>query len=133
MAAELKVTVKQITGWLKKRRTQEEMKEREEGAEQNDFGHYGEDMDDFKEITEINGSPAKLENYYEEEYDMDEIAPKLPYNPGHKKTKFSEFENTILIKFNRGKFDFMSSGGNNDTVDTVDSKKSETLKKNVPH
>ena len=99
MAAELKVTVKQITGWLKKRRTQEEMKEREEGAEQNDFGNYVEDMDDFKEITEINGSPAKLENYYEEEYDMDEIAPKLPYNPGHKKTKFSEFQRNHLRQF----------------------------------
>merc|ERR1719305_1051179 len=83
MASKLKVTVKQISGWLKKRRTQQEAKEREEGAEDNDFGNYGgeyrEDVDDFKEMNEING---KLDNYYEEEDDMEEIAPKLPYNPG---------------------------------------------------
>ena len=103
MASELKVTVKQISGWLNKRRTQQEMKEREEGVEENDFGNYGgeyrEDMDDFKEMNEINGSRGKLENYYEEEDDMEEIAPKLPYNPGHKKTKFSEFQRNHLRQF----------------------------------
>ena len=103
MASELKVTVKQISGWLNKRRTQQEMKEREEGVEENDFGNYGgeyrEDMEDIKEMNEINGSRGKLENYYEEEDDMEEIAPKLPYNPGHKKTKFSEFQRNHLRQF----------------------------------
>ena len=103
MASVLKVTVKQISGWLKKRRDQQVMKEREEGAEENEFGNFSgeynrEDMDDFKE-HEINGSRGKLENYYEEEDDMEEIAPKLPYNPGHKKTKFSEFQRNHLRQF----------------------------------
>ena len=103
MASELKVTVKQITGWLKKRRTQQEMKEKEEGVEDTEFANYGgeyrEDMDDFKDMNEMNSSRGKLENYYEEEDDMEEIAPKLPYNPGHKKTKFSEFQRNHLRQF----------------------------------
>ena len=101
VASELKVTVKQITGWLKKRKTQQERKEREEGARDKDLGYYDaqyrEDSDDFKEMNEMTGSHQ--ENYYEEEDEVEEIAPKLPYNPGHKKTKFSEFQRNHLRHF----------------------------------
>ena len=98
LASELKVTVKQITGWLKKRKGQQE--KREERASIRDFGnsgeHYGEHLDGYRESK---NSHDKLDNYYEEEEDLEELAPKLPYNPGHKKTKFSEFQRNHLRQF----------------------------------
>ena len=98
LASELKVTVKQITGWLKKRKSQQE--KREERASIRDFGNsgeqYGEHLDGYRES---NNSHDKLDNYYEEEEDLEELAPKLPYNPGHKKTKFSEFQRNHLRQF----------------------------------
>jgi hypothetical protein len=117
-AGRLGVTVKQVAGWVKRRREKEEQgraagvtppKEKAKADVKKEKGELVElvkeedhclDLAPKQEADERRTRPSREAaagpGYQEEE---GEPQPKLPYNPGHKKTKFSEFQRNHLRQF----------------------------------
>ena len=91
LSQRLGVTVKHIQGWIRKR------------------GKEGDRQAENRAQTEVNERSFVLgkrtrhpsvEVYYDDHEEGEEVYPaKVPYNPGHKKTKFSEFQRNHLRQF----------------------------------
>ena len=107
LSRDLRITVKQIMGWLRKRNGQRERRRREIGLSQ-EQGRGGRvaGSEESSRRAAISRNHAIFRNYdeddelAEDEEDYEDKVPyKVPYNPGHKKTKFSEFQRNHLRDF----------------------------------
>ena len=114
MAKEMRVTVKQITGWLKKHQKKENIKQTSVSEKSSSMSNGGPEAeedyknkdDKYENSTNSEKSTIlkrlckeRVEVMSVDEDEVDEVSPKLPYNPGHKKTKFSEFQRNHLRQF----------------------------------